>query len=163
MFRKNEKELGLSSSSSKRQAFRVLGGMLLPFQVPLCLFQKGERLEFWVVVLLPLRSSFVPLFLCTNAGSANFSCDPFRTVDCSEKKFPEAGPRFRLWSHGLDRSLYVVLGTDSTPSVRDSKGAEGQFTSCPGQTPHPVFGAVRMRRGNLRHAQDNLHTQCSER
>ena len=32
LFRKNEKELGLSTSFSKRRAFRVLGGMLLPCQ-----------------------------------------------------------------------------------------------------------------------------------
>jgi len=96
-----------------------------------------------------------------------------------------------------------VLGTGSTPSVQvrrvrrgslrhaqdrphiqcsGIKDAGGQFTSCPGRTPHPVFRlkgcgeAVyvvprtdptssvqvrRMRGGSLRRAQDELHIQCS--
>ena len=33
-----------------------------------------------------------------------------------------SGCRFRFWSHGLERSLYVLLGTNSTPSCSGKTG-----------------------------------------
>ena len=56
-----------------------------------------------------------------------------------EKKFPAAGPSFRFW-FTRPGSQFVRRARDGLHTQRPGKkGAEGQFTSCPGRAPHPVF------------------------
>ena len=85
-------------------------------------------------------------------------------------------------SHGLDRSLYVVLGTGSTPSVQVTRVRRAAYVmrrtdpTSSVQVQRMRGGAVyvvprtnstssvqagRMWRGSLRRAQDRLHIQCS--